>query len=61
MAKSGQCSSHQPHPLHRLASATTGAPFSSCPMQLRGQKAAQIPHALHQPLKISISKAFFAF
>jgi len=54
MAKSGQWSSHQPHPVHSSESMRVGAPSSSSRMHPRGQKAAQIPQDLHQSRNTSI-------
>jgi hypothetical protein len=55
MAKSGQWSSHQPHPVHWSEFMRVGAPSSSSRMHPRGQKAAQIPQDLHQSRNTSIS------
>ena len=61
MAKSGQCSSQKWQPVQASGSFTSGRPCSSLSKTSAGQKAIQIPHALHQSWKISCLKSFLPF
>ena len=61
MAKSGHRISHHPQLIHLSISFTYGFPASSLAKAPVGQKATQIPHALHQALKISIFGVSFFF
>lgn len=60
MAKSGQCSSHHPHPVHSSGALMVGLPSLSSRMQCLGQKAAHMPHDLHHARKMSMSNNLFS-
>jgi hypothetical protein len=61
MAKSGQCNSQKRQPIQSSALTTVGEPVSSRSMTFLGQKALQIPQALHQDLKMICSYRGTAF